>query len=285
MNQWMNLREERDFGEKFNATFLFARQNFKNLGIILLLLGTPLLIAGNLFLAYFQVGVQTEVANFGKLSSGIWGFYILSIFVYLIAYTWLMTVTLVYMTEYAEGNREITLARVFSRASGKLGKLIGANLLITFIIAIASILLLIPGIYLSVAFALIPAIIVIEDDPVFEAISRSISLVKTKWWSTFGLIIVMSVVAGMMQMVFTIPNIIYSVTKALHAQLATFDTLSVIFQVLASIGTALLYPLVFIAIAFQYFNLVERKESEGLKQQIMMAGKQVETTAKNEGEY
>ncbi len=285
MNQWINLREERDFGEKFNATFLFARQNFKPLGIILLLLGTPLLIAGNLFLAYFQVGVQTEAANFGTINSGIWGFYILAIFVYLIGYTWLMTVTLVYMTEYAEGNREITLAKVFSRAMGKLGKLIGANLLVTIIVGFASILLLIPGIYLFAALAFVPAIIVFEGDPVFEAISRSFSLIKTKWWSTFGLIIIISIVAGMMQMIFTIPNIIYSVTKVLHQQLATFSTISVVFQVVASIGTALLYPLVFIAIAFQYFNLVERKESEGLKQQIMMAGKQAETTPKNEGEY
>ncbi len=285
MTEWMNLREERDFGEKFNATFLFARQNVKNLGIILLLLGTPLLIAGNLFLAYFQVGVQTEAANFGTISSGIWGFYLLSIFVYLIGYTWLMTVTLVYMTEYAEGNREITLSRVFTRASGKLGKLIGANLLVTIIVGFASLLILIPGIFMFVALAFVPAIIVFEDDPVFEAISRSMSLIKTKWWSTFGLIIVISIVAGLMQIIFTIPNIIFSFTQILHQQLVTFSTASVIFQVLASIGTALLYPLVFIAIAFQYFNLVERKESEGLKQQIKMAGKQAETTPKNEGEY
>jgi len=285
MTEWMNLREERDFGQKFNATFLFARQNVKNLGLILLLLGTPLLVAGNLFLAYFQVGVQTEAVNFGTVSGGIWGFYMLALFVYLIGYSWLMALTLVYMAEYAEGNREITMGKVFSRASAKLSKLIGANILVSIMVGFASILLLIPGIYLFVALAFVTAIVVIEGDPVFEAISRSMSLIKTKWWSTFGLIILMSIVAGLMQLVFTLPNIVITFTKALHQQLAAFDTTAIIFQVLASIGTALLYPLVFIAIAFQYFNLVERKESEGLKQQILMAGRQAETAPKNEGEY
>jgi hypothetical protein len=210
---------------------------------------------------------------------------VLALFVYLIGYTWLMAVTLVYMAEYSEGNREITMGKVISRASGKIGKLIGANIVTSIIIGLATLLLIIPGIYMAVALTFIPAIIIIEGDPLFEAISRSMSLIKTKWWSTLGLIFVMSIVAGLMQLLFAIPNMALAFTAAIHQQLPAFSTTSIIFQVLASIGTALLYPLVFIAIAFQYFNLVERKESEGLKQQIMMAGKQAENTSKNEGEY
>jgi len=94
MTEWINLREERDFGEKFNATFQFARQNFKNLSLSLLFLGAPLMIVGNLLVAYMQADMQIGTFDFKQgLPDGFWTLYLILIPVYLIAYSWLMTVT------------------------------------------------------------------------------------------------------------------------------------------------------------------------------------------------
>lgn len=286
MNEWINLREERDFGEKFNATFQFARQNFKNLGLCILILGTPLMILGGILTAYFQMNYQfNAIQRFDQIPSGFFGYFTLFAIANFIAYTWLFTVTLAYINEYLGGNRNITPGQVFSVAISKFGKITGASIVVGIITVLGMILLLIPGIYLGVALLFVSAIIFIEGDPTFEAITRSIRLIKGKWWSTFGLVFVMGFVVGLMQFVFSIPSLIIAIPKALHQQLMVFDIGSIIGQVITSIGTTLLYPLVFIAIAFQYFDLVERKESAGLKQQIRMAGTQAEATPKNEGEY
>jgi hypothetical protein len=286
MNEWINLREERDFGEKFNVTFQFARQNFKNLGLCILFLGTPLMILAGILTAYFQMNYQVNgIHSLDQIPSGFFGYLTLFAIANFIAYTWLLTITLAYIYEYLGGNRNITPGQVFSIAISKFGKISGASIVVGILTILGMVVLLIPGIYLAVALIFVSAIIFIEDDPTFEAITRSIRLIKGKWWSTFGLVFVMAFVVGLMQFVFSIPSLIIAIPKALHQQLQVFDIGSIIGQVITSIGTTLLYPLVFIAIAFQYFNLVERKESAGLKQQIRMAGTQVDATPKNEGEY
>jgi hypothetical protein len=286
MNEWMNLREERDFGEKFNATFQFARQNFKNLSLSLLLLGTPLMLVATLYVAYFQSDMQMNSFDFSKgLPDGFLYLYMVIIPVYMIAYSWLMTVTYAYMTEYLNGNRDITPGQVFNRALKKIVKILISSIITGIMIAFAFMLLVIPGIYVAIAVTFVQVILIVEDGPVFGSISRSFSLIKGKWWSTFGLLFVMSLVAGIMQLIFTVPTYINFFSKGLHNNLFAFDTGTVIAHAIASIGTTLLYPLVFIAIAFQYFNMVERHESKGLMNQIDLAGKQVETASKNEGEY
>lgn len=286
MNEWISLREERDFGEKFNATFQFTRQNIKNLGLTLLLLGSPLLIAGSLITAYLQLELgMGSIQGFQQLPSGFWGYLALLVIVNVIAYSWLLTITFSYIAEYLNGNRDITPTQVFIRAVGKIGRVLGASVIVSLISFFGMLLLVIPGIYLMIALSFVSVIIIVEDDPAFEAISRSIKLISGKWWSTFGLIFVMSIVTGLMQLIFNIPALIVTIPKALHQTQMVFDAGAIVTQAIASVGSTLLYPLVFIAIAFQYFNLVERKESEGLKQQIRMAGEQAVSTPKNEGEY
>lgn len=286
MPEFMNLREERDFGEKFNATFQFARQNFKNLSLSLLFLGAPLMIVSNLFVAYYQSDMQVGTFNSANgLTNDLWYMYLVIVPVYIIAYSWLMTVTYAYMAEYLNGNREITPGQVLNRASGNIGKILLASVITFVLMGFAFVLLVIPGIYVSIAVTFVSVIIIVEEKPVFESISRSFSLIKGKWWSTFGLLIVMSFVIGLMQLVFTIPTYVNLFFNAIHKGVFSFDLGTILSSVIGTIGISLVYPLLFIAIAFQYFNMVERHESKGLMNEIDMAGQQSETILKNEGEY
>jgi hypothetical protein len=53
-----------------------------------------------------------------------------------------------------------------------------------------------------------------------------------------------------------------------------------------SIGANLLQAIVFVAIAFQFYNLIERKEAKGLMNKLESFGKTTEdTTSKNEETY
>lgn len=286
MNNRINLREERDFSEKLNATFTFVRQNYKNLGSTLLLFGLPFMIIGMIFLQYMQRGMQQQIMDNGGQFTGE---YFVSIFisflVLMFAYIWLATLSIAYIAEYLNEDTDISSGQVFRRAFSNIGKVIGASIFTTIITLIAFVFLFIPGIYVGVAMSFVVIIMIIEGDPIFEAISRSFSLIKGKWWSTFGLLFVMGIIVAIMQLVFNIPTYIVTFARAFHQDFFTFDAITITTTIFATIGLTLLYPLIFIALAFQYFNLVERKENEGLKHEIEQAGKQSTKSPGNEGDF
>jgi len=283
MENSINLRVERSFSDKLNATFTFARQNFKQLAIVLLLLGFPLLVVGNLLMVYMQ-GIQPDYMGRGMdevinyiTSVG------LSMIVLFVAYFWLHLVTISYIAEYAAGNRNITPAAVLKRAYANLGKVLGAGIATGFMLLIAALFLVIPAIYLAIVLSLLVMVIVMEGDPLFEAISRCFYLIKGKWWSTFGLLFVMGIIVGIMQIVFTLPAYIVNFIRVMYHHIVSFDLITILTSIFSTIGVAFVYPLTFIALAFQYFNLVEMKESAGLKMEIEQSANT--TTEKQEGEY
>ena len=280
----MLFRSERSFSDKLNATFTFARQNIKQLSITLLLLGFPLLVAGNILLLYMQTTLQqTLIENSGAFNWDYLSTMMLSMSLLMLGYFWLHLITISYMAEYADGNRNISPTAVMNRAFANLGKVLGAGIISVIIIAIGFVFLIIPGIYLSIVLSLLTLVIVMEGDPSFEAISRCFYLIKGKWWSTFGLLIIMGIIVSMMQFAFNIPTTIITFTKAFHQELPTFDLTNILANIFSTLGLALIYPLSYIALAFQYFNLVELKESAGLKLEIEQSAN---TVAENqEGEY
>lgn len=284
MENFINLRVERSFSDKLNATFTFARQNIKQLSITLLLLGFPLLVAGNILLLYMQTTLQqTLIENSGAFNWDYLSTMMLSMSLLMLGYFWLHLITISYMAEYADGNRNISPTAVMNRAFANLGKVLGAGIISVIIIAIGFVFLIIPGIYLSIVLSLLTLVIVMEGDPSFEAISRCFYLINGKWWSTFGLLIIMGIIVSMMQFAFNIPTTIITFTKAFHQELPTFDLTNILANIFSTLGLALIYPLSYIALAFQYFNLVELKESAGLKLEIEQSAN---TVAENqEGEY
>jgi len=60
--------------------------------------------------------------------------------------------------------------------------------------------------------------------------------------------------------------------KMLHWSWLESDVLVVISTVFASVGRMVLYMPVFVALLFQYFNLVERKEGVGLRSLVASLG-------------
>ncbi|MHC1777895.1 MAG: hypothetical protein AB9834_21020 [Lentimicrobium sp.] len=286
MNNRVNLREDRDFSEKLNATFTFVRQNYKSLGLTMLLFGLPLMVIGMIFLQYMQMGMQQQIIDNGSpFTIDYFVNFFISFLLLMFAYLWLAILSISYIAEYLNENLNITPGQVFQRAFSKLGSVIVASIITTIMTLIASVFLFIPGIYVGVALSLVIIVIIIEGDPTFEAISRSFSLIKGKWWSTFGLLIVMSIIVGIMQFVFNIPTYVVTFIRAFHQDFFTFDAINIITTIFSTIGLTLLYPLIFIALTFQYFNLVELKESEGLKREIERAGKQSTISPGNEGDF
>ncbi len=282
MENWINLRQERDFGEKFNATFTFARQNFKNLFTCILFLGTPLMIVYTLLLTYVISGLKPESFDFIPIIT----YFAVAMLIAIIAQVWLTAISYSYIAEYLDGNRMITPKAVFNRALRNILPLIGGGIVSGLITFIGLFMLIIPGIYLGIALSFVTSIIVFEQSSIGNAISRSMTLIIGKWWSTLGLILVMGLVVVLMSLVFSIPQSIINLGSQLAGTAPNFTVGYVITSLINVIGNTLLYPLLYITIAFQYFNLVEHKESAGLKSEIDNIAQQQTTENKgNEGEY
>ena len=64
--------------------------------------------------------------------------------------------------------------------------------------------------YLYVAWALAPPAVVLERQPVLAALSRSRALVRGAWWRTFGVLVLLNIIAGVIGQILAIPFFIAS---------------------------------------------------------------------------
>ncbi len=299
----MNLREERDFGEKFNAVFTFLQINFKSFIKVILLTAGPLILLGGIFFGTFYSKI-VNMTFLGTISDN----YLLSNFMEIgisyfflgLAAIWLTIAVYAFMAEYLAGNRNITIEAVWNRGKGKILPVIGFGLLVGIAaMMVTAFFVVIPGgtgsmiirvllivvllMYIFITLSLVIPNMVIENDGLFESIGRSFSLIKGKWWSTFGLMMVIGIIANIATMIFAIP---FYAALVLSVFMQTGD-LGNIFTIISScilfLGSFLMSTLPLLALGFQYFNLVERKEGTGLLEKIDQLGKPANPA--NEGDY
>ncbi|PZR41047.1 MAG: hypothetical protein DI538_02325 [Azospira oryzae] len=139
--------------------------------------------------------------------------------------------------------------------------------------------------YVTVAISLTFIIRTYEKKGFFAAVGRSFKLVYGKWWSTFGLVFILYLVMMIISYIPMIPFYVVFFINSLHsinsqsiqapsASMQVWTTLSFVLYYLCQM---LLSALPNVGIAFQYFNLVELKESRGLMADIETLGKPVET--------
>ncbi|MCB2378229.1 hypothetical protein LGH70_11580 [Hymenobacter sp. BT635] len=149
--------------------------------------------------------------------------------------------------------------------------------------------------YAMVVLSLFFIVQIRERTGFFATISRCFSLVWGKWWSTFGLIFVMALLIMMLGLVvFGITSLISSPMLLTNqsSTSALSNLLSIVTSCLNSVAMLALYPFLYLALAFQYFNLVERKEGQGLYSLVDSIGTQPAAVAAprsyqpdDEGEY
>ena len=301
------LREVRDFGQKFNAVFTFVQNNFKSFIKVIGLTVGPLALLGGLFYGLFYseifggifsgstFGSSGEIPGFMSVSPDTisWAAEMFMAYLFLgMASLWMTIAVYAFMAEYDSGNENITIEAVWKRGKGKIMPVIGAGMLtilvmvifvvIIFIlpgnesggwIALKALLLCVVIFYIAITLSLLVPNMVIENAGVFESIERCFILIHGKWWSTFGLLMVMGFVSNIATMIFAIPFYVGMIVKMV-LQTNVGDILTVAGSCILFLGSFLMMTLPALAVGFQYFNLVERKEGIGLLKKIDLLGKQ-----------
>lgn len=312
----IQFQRARDFSRKMNATFEFIRQNFKSLGKSILYIAGPSVLVGSLligsFMGEFLTLSQSMQNNAGNpeafsnyfLSVNFWVQLILMFILLFISFIVTIATINNYLIIYDERKtNKIDVQEVWDRVRNTFWTYLGSTLLFFVFLIVAYIVLLIPIVVLgSVSGFLIFFGVVIficgifylifsasltffiqsyEKKNFFDAVVRSFKLVNNgKWWSTFGLVLVLQLIMGVSSYIFLIPYYIIILTSSLHSTssgtpMEFSDSMKIWTMVLFTLyymAQMLLYALPNIGIAFQYFNLVELKEARGLMNQIENLG-------------
>ncbi|MCC3157379.1 hypothetical protein LJ737_09015 [Hymenobacter sp. 15J16-1T3B] len=246
-SQPADFYQTRDFGQKWEATAQLLRQHGRVLFAALLRYTGPWLLLGFIIeAAGYATGNDTAVGFVGGIcqrvaiivGTGItFGFLRLRI------------------QHYQTPGRELTVADVWE-ATSNTGAYFGKTIVGGMITGFAVLLLVLPGIYVAVALTLLPAVVFLEEE---GGISRCFDLIKGYWWSTFAL----AVVYG-----FLFLSLLIVPAMALGYFMATNPDNHLVglpFSLLSATGMFLLNPVMNVLMAFNYFSIVEAKESPGLE--------------------
>ena len=295
--QEADFRQERDFGQKITATFEFIGAHWRPLGKCIMYFVVPVALLAGLGLGitnnytYNNLGNTVSSSSVQKFDSPLAWIGLLGM---LLSYALLAATVYAYMRLRMEqpAHEPVRPQQVGQIIARRLPLLLLGALASIIISVLGTALLIIPGIYLSVALSLIWTTQVFEDAGVGTGISRSMYLLKGHWWSMLGLSMVMSIIVSMLGMVFSITQVFAGIGKVLHWPFLSSDVLMVSSSIISSVGSTLLYSLLMVAYAFQYFNLVEKKEGLGMRNMIATLGSTAAPTVQNasfrpddEGEY
>jgi hypothetical protein len=323
----IEYHKTRDFSNKMSATMEFVRQNFKSLGkSILFIAGPPVLLASLLLGSFFQklmssaftLGPRDQVNQLSEMfTSPTFWVQLCVMFIFIMVST-IATIATInnYILLYEEKqSNQIEVSEVWERVRATFWMYMSTAILFTILGIVVYVLMLVPAVLLGniaggfaalMIFAVVIGIIYLfigtsllfivrayEKVGFFQGLGRSISLVYGKWWSTFGLIMVLYMIVMVSSYVFMIPYYIITFTASLHSTTVEgasesnigLQTASIIFLTLYYLCQMVLYTLPNVGIAFQYFNLVERKEAKGLMTQIETMGQEASSSTPTEEHY
>ena len=300
--------QERDFGAKISAAFEFIGVHWRPLGRVLLYLVVPLALVRGIVAAALQARILdamrsgTGSSGFGMryatyLSAFQSPWYSLNAILGGVFYTVLILSVYGYLARcvYAEQpGAPVTVPQVWevvkSRLVGTYFSLVGIWLLIAF----GFICLFVPGVYLVVALSLFFAVSVLENSGFMTTISRCLDLIKGKWWSTFGLLFIM---ATLFYLVFAslgaLAVLVGGVKSLLFRADSGFSPFLIVVAAVSGVFSVFFYVPLMLVLAFQYFNLVERREGVGLRllvnqlgdEQAAVAAQSEHYQPEEEGEY
>ncbi len=148
----------------------------------------------------FKTGTDTTTttSDVGPALAGLLGSAILTGLAFLVAFTACFKGV---ADAWLGGEPEV--GRSLRFGARRLLPVLGTWILWSILIVLAFVALIVPGVYLSVALCLTLPVLLFEGGGPFHAFGRSRSLVKGRWWPTFGLLLVgyllVSILGGIIQ--------------------------------------------------------------------------------------
>lgn len=191
---------------------------------------------------------------------------------YLLAYVKITTAAIYYIKSYIDNSGIVDYEYVKTMVKSKFWSLAGLFVLNFIIIAVGIFFCFLPGIYLGVVLSLSTPILVFQEKSAMDSINGAFSFIKGNWWETFGILIVVSILVGVISYITQLPATIYQLIK-MGIFIGKEDPTSImtiykdpIYLVLLVFSYAirfLLYTVTLISTIFIYFDINEQKHASG----------------------
>ena len=270
----IEFKQVRDFGEVINDTFVFIKQNFKPMMKSVITISGIFAIGFSVFsiLAFLNLkelirggGLSNPTERMENTLSATIPVYIFTFLVFFMV----SLATLCYIAVYVEKNKETpTTTEVWSYAKYYFLRYLGSNILAFLMLILGFVCCILPGLYLWPISSLITTAIILENGGISYSLSRGFRLVKENWWSSFGTLIILSIIYYACTMAVSIPFLLAGSGASFLTPDFSLPLILIIIQNV--IGAFALYFVMIpiIGVALLFFSLVEQKESEGLMQRI-----------------
>ncbi len=161
--------------------------------------------------------------------------------------------------------REVSMGDAFNMGFSCMLPLLGCVLLYGLAIGVGSMLLLIPGIILSLSLMFGPYILIIERGGVLDSLKRSHSLVWGYWWRTSGIILI----AGFIMMVaYVLVGMVAAVAIVMEPDTVLSPTYTLMEALVTALLSGLITPLFYAMTLAAYYDLRLRRQGEDLAERI-----------------
>lgn len=305
MNQEkINFRVSRDFGETFNVSIKFLRQNFKLFLQSLLFIAGPFLLISSIAGAFYQSSAINAFswARAGNPFSQFGISYFLFILAAIISNLVLMGTVFSFMLEYMEkGFGNFNLSDVAKRLTVNIGNILSVFFSLTFLIVIflgafIGILFVIgnssPALVAIIAILFVIAMIIlfppfmwqlsavyivkmVENDSVFDSFGKTKFVMKGNFWWTWVIVVCGSLAVWIVSIVFSLPQAAMQIFLMFSKTANSGSEINIVFIIVATICTfctTMVYSIFYVLTTFHYFSLEEQKEGKGLMEKINEIG-------------
>ncbi|TVQ11067.1 MAG: hypothetical protein EA364_11270 [Balneolaceae bacterium] len=272
-NAHIEFLRTRDIGEVLNASMYFIRDHFKPILRSVIYIAGPVLLVVVIISSFYLAGEFSAGEN---LIATTMNGNILLLFVNNVLAILVTIVIIAIMYEYIflcyqQGIRAYEVDEVWYAVKKRILLYVMYSVLTGIITFIGFLFLIIPGIYIAVTLSFVYMVAFLEDRSFADAVSRCYEFVQGHWWNTFGLLLLAYVIYYIITMLFSLPALIYGAVIGLMAagggETSISYFLSFVINLFSSVSyVAIILPVT--ALAYQYFNIMERKYAPGLSRDI-----------------
>ncbi len=318
MQQKINFRQSRDLGDIISVTFSFLTTNIKPLLRAILFISGPFILLGGIGFGLYYSFIMSSAMGVGGpdlfmvqsmgLQFGL--MYLILIAGSLVFFLTIYEFIYLYINDMDTSVGEVwkgvkkrfflalkvILGSVFLMGltsaviGGLLFQLFSTGGSLGFFLGFISVVLSVtPFFYIAVTLSLLMSVCLYEQKGFFAGLKRSFSLISGKWWRTFGLIFVFSLIYSGISFVFAIP-MYAAIGIGAFSQINGNEVSSIIkiatavSSALFMVGSYFVSSILLIGINFHYFSLAEEKDATGLLERIDSFGS-ISSESKNVEEY
>ncbi|MFT3994483.1 MAG: hypothetical protein QM660_09255 [Dysgonomonas sp.] len=272
----INLFGTRDFGQNFDMSIAFVKQNYvailKNICFFI-----PLILIGALIMPS-PMEIQSRQQAITSLSDIFNVYGIDSLIAYIcigLASLASATYTISYMAEYVKSEtKEVNSSAVWSNFGKVILPLFICQIVYIICVTIGTILCIIPGIFIAISCAFYSYTYIVEEETIIGSLKRSYELVKGNFWITFGFGLVIGIVVSIIGSLFSIPLMLSSIGQVLGIETFSSSMYVITTSIISYGGQLLISPISYMALGVFYFNLRNQNEGIDMKENIDNLGSQ-----------